>query len=95
MSATPAEPGIPDEESARKKLFLVAYDYGMGGLWGAMLARSEREILAIYPELSIVPERPHWMSDAEYERICREQLHDVDGAPWGILNAVLADRTRS
>ena len=77
-----------------KKLFLVAYDYGTGGLWGAMLARSEDEIHAKYPELGITRERPQWMSDERYEQICQEELHDIDGAPWGILNAVLADRHR-
>lgn len=77
-----------------KKLFLVAYDYGMGGLWGAMLAHSEAEIKAAYPELGIANKRPPWMTDDRYEQICSEELHDIDGAPWGILNAVLADRAK-
>ena len=77
-----------------KRLFLVAYDYGMAGLWGAMLARSEEEIEQQYPELTIVHERPKWMSDDDYGQICSQELHDIDGAPWGILNVVLADRER-
>lgn len=77
-----------------KRLFLVAYDYGGGGLWGAMMARSEEEIRALYPELAIVQERPKWMTDDRYKQICEEQLHDIDGALWGILNAVLADRRK-
>jgi hypothetical protein len=77
-----------------KKIFLVAYDYGMGGLWGAMLARSEEEIRAAYPELGIATERPQWMTDERYAQICNEELHDIDGAPWGILNALLADREK-
>jgi hypothetical protein len=80
--------------TSEKQLFLVAYDYGPGGLWGAMLARSEEEITCEYPELTIVHERPRWMSDEDYARICNEELHDIDGAPWGILNVVLADRER-
>ena len=75
-----------------KRRFLVAYDYGMGGLWGVMLARSEEEILARYPELGIASERPAWMTEARYEQLCKEELHDIDDAPWGILNAVLEDR---
>lgn len=75
-----------------KRLFLVAYDYGMGGLWGSMLARSEAEIKAKYPELGIANERPPWMTDERYEQICNEEQHDIDGAPWGILNAILTDR---
>ncbi|MBO0806843.1 MAG: hypothetical protein J2P32_00875 [Actinobacteria bacterium] len=79
---------------AGKQLFLVAYDYGSGGLWGVILARSEDEIRREYPELTIVHERPRWMSEDEYARICDEEMHDIDGAPWGILNVVLADRER-
>jgi hypothetical protein len=77
-----------------KRLYLVAYDYGAGGLWGAMMARSEDEIHKLYPELSIVANRPGWMSDGRYQQICDQEMHDIDGAPWGILNAVLADRRR-
>jgi hypothetical protein len=77
-----------------KRLFLVAYDYGSGGLWGAMMARSEDEIRREYPELAIVQHRPRWMTDERYDQICNEELHDVDGAPWGILNALLVDRGR-
>jgi hypothetical protein len=77
-----------------KRLYLVAYDYGMGGLWGVMLARSAEEITAVYPELTIVRDRPRWMSDDHYASICDHERHDIDGAPWGMLNAVLADRRR-
>jgi len=74
-----------------KRPFLVAYDYGTGGLWGIMMARSGDEILAIYPELGIASERPHWMSDERYAELL-ETRYDIDGAPWGLLNALLADR---
>jgi len=79
-----------------KKLFLVAYDYGMGGLWGAMRARSEAEIRQVYPELGIAHERPAWMTEERYAQICTEEMHDIDeDAPWGILEALLADRSSS
>jgi hypothetical protein len=94
MSAIPPDAAAGSSPTAQKKLFLVCYDYGMGGLWGAMMAPSEQEIVAAYPELAVVHERPRWMSDAVYEQICREQRHDVDGAPWGILDVVLADRAQ-
>jgi hypothetical protein len=95
VSAARPEPGIADGGALPKKLFLIAYDYGMGGLWGAMLARSEEEIQAAWPELGIAHERPRWMSQQEFERICQDNLYDVDGAPWGLLNVLLDDRTRS
>jgi len=78
--------------SYTKRPFLVAYDYGMGGLWGIVLARSEDEIKGKYPELGIAEERPSWMSDDDFERIKEVETHDIDGAPWGILNVVLTDR---
>lgn len=81
-------------DASAKQVFLVAYDYGSGGLWGAVLARSEADIRRLYPELTIVHERPRWMSDEDHARICRDELHDIDGPAWGILDVVLADRSR-
>ncbi|MDQ1538729.1 MAG: hypothetical protein QOE58_3122 [Actinomycetota bacterium] len=75
-----------------KRQFLVCYDYGMGGIWGVFMARSQQEILDVYPELVVVLERPKWMTEQDYLGLCDRELHDIDGAPWGILNAVLADR---
>jgi hypothetical protein len=77
-----------------KQRYLVAYDYGAGGLWGVLLARSEGEITRKYPELTIVHTRPPWMSDREYARMCEDQ-YDIDGAPRGLLNVLVADRERS
>jgi hypothetical protein len=79
------------EASDSKSPFLVAYDYGMGGLWGVMLARSADEIRTIYPELGIAGERPAWMSEETYEQLA-DDPYDIDGAPRGLLNALLADR---
>lgn len=73
--------------------FLVAYDYGTGGLWGVIIARSEGEIASIYPELTVVRERPRWMTKKRYAELA-DAPYDIDGAPWGILNAILADRNR-
>jgi hypothetical protein len=75
-----------------KREFLVAYDYGTGGLWGILYARSKEEIAKLYPELIVIDERPKWMTEGELDRIRELESHDTDGAPWGMLNAVLADR---
>ncbi len=77
-----------------KTEFLVAYDYGAGGLWGVMLARDEAEVLALYPELTIVRERPSWMTDEQLDRIRAAETHEIGGVPWGLLNALIADRNR-
>jgi hypothetical protein len=73
---------------------LIAYDYGMGGLWGVMLARSEDDIREKYPELVIVKERPVWMTDESHTRLYREDRHDIDAPPSGMLKAVLGERKR-
>lgn len=79
--------------SSAKQPFLVVYDYGSGGLWGVMYARSSEEILRVYPELEVVPEQPKWMSQDYYADLAATP-YDIDGAPWGLLNALLADRDR-
>jgi hypothetical protein len=81
--------------SEPKHPFLVGYDYGMGGLWGVINARSAAEIIAKYPELVVVQERPKWMTIEGYDDLLEREQHDIDEPqPWGILEAVLADRKR-
>ena len=77
-----------------KRQFLVCYDYGMGGLWGVIDARSEAEIGSVYPELAVAHERPGWMTEEAFAELVADQHHDIDGQPWGILNSLLADRAR-
>lgn len=79
---------------SEKREFLVVYDYGMGGLWGILNARSSEEINSLYPELVIVESPPAWMNPERLQRLRGEEWHDIDGAPWGFLNAVLTDRAR-
>jgi hypothetical protein len=64
----------------------------MGGAWGIVNARSKDEIASVYPELVVVDERPAWMAPEDLERLRDHEWHDIDGAPWGILNGILADR---
>jgi hypothetical protein len=80
--------------SDQKRPFLVAYDYGMGGLWGVMLAHDEQEIAERYPELIVVHERPPWMTDELHRDIWEGSRYDVDGPVTGMLEAVVADRER-
>lgn len=60
-----------------KQPYLVGYDYGTGGLWGVMLARSENEIAHLYPELAVVHDRPGWMSDEDHTRMCEHAYPSV------------------
>jgi hypothetical protein len=74
--------------------FLVAYDYGMGALWGVVVAASEGAISHLYPELEIVRARPEWMTWERYESLMSDP-YVLDDAPRGLLLAVIADRGRS
>lgn len=77
-----------------KSLFLVAYDYGMGGLWGVLHARSAEEIVQLWPELTVVEDRPPWMDEVRYANIVQVESHDIDDAPSGLLAVILDDRKR-
>jgi hypothetical protein len=74
--------------------FMVAYDYGTGGLWGFVRAESEEEIHRVYPELVIVHERPAWMTDESYAQMEQRETYDLGAPPTGMLKAIVADRDR-
>lgn len=73
--------------------FLVAYDYGSGGLWAILMAPSIEAIAVKYPELTIAEDRPSWMTSDRYEELLGRPLW-LDDPPTGILDAVVADRRR-
>ena len=65
-----------------KRPFLAVYDYGQGGLWCYISARSELEIAERYPQLKVVEETPLWLTKEHSETLER---HDIDEAPSGWL----------
>ena len=69
--------------------YLVVYDYGTGGVWAYVSARSAGEIVARFPELQVVDEQPDWLSDDEAARLDRLDLD----APTGLLADLLAGRS--
>lgn len=77
-----------------KHRFLVCYDYGTGGLWASILARSEQEITDLYPELDVWFDHPEFLTPEEAESFASEEELDIDGAPWGVLNVVLETRAK-
>jgi hypothetical protein len=42
--------GAPEQSERLPSGFLVAYDYGMGGLWAVVIADSADQITTRYPE---------------------------------------------
>jgi hypothetical protein len=76
-----------------KKAHLVVYDYGKGGVWAVIHARSKEEISAKYPDLIVWDgPRPNWMTDDWYNRISSESTFDIDEEPRGWLRAVLDEQ---
>ncbi len=71
---------------ATKKSFLVVYDYGTGGVWALVKAASAEEIVRKYPVLTVVEERPAWMTDEALESI---DTFDIgDGPPDWLALAI-------
>ncbi|WP_024285595.1 hypothetical protein [Cellulomonas sp. KRMCY2] len=75
--------------------FLVAYDYGMGGLWGVLVAPSREAILKKYPELGIADALPAWMNLERLERLRQDRLWLGEEPPQGLLKALVADRGKT
>ncbi len=69
---------------AEKYTFLCAHDYGMGGVWMTISARSADEIEEKYPDLTVVDDRPDWMTYDVYEEIVKTSSYDID-SPTGWL----------
>lgn len=68
-----------------KQQYLAVYDYGTGGLWGLIKARSQDEIATKYPTLRVVDIRPAWMTDAIYSEIVTHNAFDIGDPPTGWL----------
>ena len=82
------------ETSSTKQMFLAAYDYGMGGLWLIIMARTEAEILEKYPELSIARGIPSWLELDDLLDL-HDAMCDIDDEPSGVLSVVVADRRKA
>jgi hypothetical protein len=67
-----------------KQRFLFIYDYGTGGVWGLVAAENATQVVATYPELTLVSERPAWMDDVLFAQIESTMSFDVS-APSGWL----------
>ncbi|WP_300303740.1 hypothetical protein [Ferrovibrio sp.] len=59
--------------------YLVAYDYGTGGLWAILNAPSRESITGKFPGLQILEQRPDSMSAEEYSRLQARETYDLDG----------------
>jgi len=76
-----------------KKSFLVALDYGQGGLWAYVQADSAEAIKRRFPELEVFRRAPDWMTPAVQEELRKSQSYDLDEEPRGLLERILRART--
>jgi hypothetical protein len=72
-----------------KKNFLVVYDYGMGGVWAIIRARTKEEITQKYPMLIVRDSRPSAMTDEDFNVISLNETYDIDDPPTGWLLTAL------
>jgi hypothetical protein len=63
-----------------KRLYLVLYDYGTGGVWSYLRAESPEQIRAKFRDLTVYDRPPAWMSEVEQRDIEARSTYDVDSA---------------
>ena len=75
-----------------KQKFLVNYEYGMGGVWALVMANSEEQISERFPELTVVHDRPAWLTEDEARRIEETLTMDIDDADAPVLKELIEAR---
>jgi sugar (pentulose or hexulose) kinase len=78
-----------------KKPYLVAYDYGSGGVWAVIFAADKAQIGVKYPLLHVIDDRPTWMSEDEYQKILATLAFDIDAEPYGWLLSIVEEQHRN
>ena len=77
-----ASAGVTDPDATSKSRYLVLQDYGMGGLWWWVYARSVREVRETFAEVEVIDraEAVEWASAQDLEEV------DIDAAvvPGGL-----------
>lgn len=69
-------------------LFLVCYDYGMGGLWWLVRAPDRAAILARRSDLHVLDERPPWIRGEYWARVL-DNVQDLGNVTDPILLEIL------
>jgi hypothetical protein len=65
-------------ENAEKSRFLVVYDYGQGGVWAFVWARSVDEIHEKFRDLQVVDSMPSWLKGDELAVTEQRMTFDAD-----------------
>jgi hypothetical protein len=61
-----------------KQRYLVAHDYGQGGIWSFVLARSAAEIEERFCDHQVVESSPSWLTGDILTTIERNRTYDAD-----------------
>jgi hypothetical protein len=61
-----------------KKEYLALHDYQTGGVWFVFNARSENEITDRFSFLTVLNQRPDWMTEAAFAEIKKSGFQDID-----------------
>jgi hypothetical protein len=61
-----------------KQRFLVVYDYGQGGVWAFVWARSAEEIHSKFRDLKVIESMPSWLTGNELALTEERMTFDVD-----------------
>jgi hypothetical protein len=66
-----------DDKTAKSR-YLTVYDYGTGGVWSFVLARTAKEIEDTFRDLNVVESTPDWLNDDERMDIEKHKTFDID-----------------
>jgi hypothetical protein len=75
----------------RQRPYLVAYDYGAGGVWAYVVAPSREAISQLYPELTIFDVPPPWWT-TEFEKYTHTYALDELPEKWAMARRLVAER---
>jgi hypothetical protein len=65
-------------ENAAKSRFLVVYDYGQGGVWAFVWARSVDEVHEKFRDLQVVDSMPSWLTGDQLAVTEQRMTFDID-----------------
>lgn len=64
--------------TSEKRRYLVVYDYGQGGVWAFVWARSEAEIEDTFRDLKVVEDMPSWLIGDALVKTEQRMTFDID-----------------
>ena len=80
-----------------KRKFLTVENYGMGGDWHSIYARSAAEIKAKFPQLIVYDysELPDWITPEWLKHLESRDVYDIDDEPTYYFKALLDESKKT